>query len=191
MERRHQGHVQGYFFTSADQSVLTQVKRNANETPAQYLARVKAKYGEPAATAETTFTGSGQTNTVTAKTATGDDWTVPADMGGYYGTWVWTFEKAGQPSDLQNRFTGDYVAEAGVASENAVVHTEAHAASQTANATIAPNGELATASPSPACRRTSASTSRPTPCPAWSRQHESHRRRVLDRPQGRSRLQPG
>lgn len=133
----------GYFFTSADQSVLTQVKRNANETPAQYLARVKAKYGEPAATAETTFTGSGQTNTVTAKTATGDDWTVPADMGGYYGTWVWTFEKAGQQPDLQNRFTGDYVAEAGVASENAVVHTEAHAASQTANATIAPNGELA------------------------------------------------
>lgn len=133
----------GYFFTSADQSILTQIKRDANETPAQYLNRLKARYGDPAGTAETTFTGSGQTNTVTAKTATGDDWTVPADMGGYYGTWVWTFEKSEQPAELQNRFTGDYIAEAGVASENSVVHTEAKAASQTANATIAPEGELA------------------------------------------------
>ena len=47
------------------------------------------------------------------------------------------------PPTSRIAFTGDYVAEAGVASENAVVHTEAHAASQTANATIAPNGELA------------------------------------------------
>lgn len=81
------------------------VKRNANETVDQYLARVNKLYGNPVATGSTVFTAAGQTNTVRAQ-ANGADYTVPSDSAGYYGTWVWVIRKDAQAQP--DRITKNY-----------------------------------------------------------------------------------
>ncbi|MBW3094551.1 hypothetical protein KIH75_04180 [Bifidobacterium sp. 64T4] len=132
--------AEGYYYASEDESVLRPVKRDANETVDQYLARLNGLYGEPVATGSTEFTGSGQTNTVRAR-ADGGDYTVPSDMAGYYGTWVWVIRKDAQ--EQPDRITADFVAEAGDKNEATLHHTRLLVSSQTANATITNNGELA------------------------------------------------
>lgn len=132
--------AEGYYYTSEDEGILQPVKRNANETVDQYLARVNKLYGNPVATGSTVFTAAGQTNTVRAQ-ANGVDYTVPSDLAGYYGTWVWVIRKNAQAQP--DRITGDFVAEAGNKDEASLHHINMQVSSQTANATITDNGELA------------------------------------------------
>lgn len=97
--------AEGYYYASEDESILQPVKSNANETVDQYLARVNKLYGNPVATGSTVFTAAGQTNTVRAQ-ANGVDYTVPSDLAGYYGTWVWAIRKDAQAQP--DRITKNY-----------------------------------------------------------------------------------
>ena len=97
--------AEGYYYASENESILRPVKRNANETVDQYLARLNRLYGEPVATGSTVFTAAGQTNTVRAQ-ANGADYTVPSDPAGYYGTWVWAIRKDAQAQP--DRITKNY-----------------------------------------------------------------------------------
>ena len=87
--------AKGYYFQGRS-GMLAALPQNGDithpENPGAYLNRVKAKYGNPVATASTTFTNSGQTNTVTAKRADGMDYVNPED--GLFGNWVWMIVKS-------------------------------------------------------------------------------------------------
>ena len=96
----------GYYFTGDAKHILKTIKRNTGETPTDYLKRLRNTDGiTQVAAATTTFTRSGQTNTVTAKTATGaigtdisslPDYQVTSDVAGQLGTWAWVEMKAEQ-----------------------------------------------------------------------------------------------
>lgn len=118
--------AKGYYFQGRSE-ILKPLPQNGDiahpENPAAYLNRVKAKYGSPVATASTTFTNSGQTNTVVAKKADGTDYVNPED--GLFGTWVWTITKSEQsPSDQEN-ITNDFVDSYGQAKESDVHQIQA------------------------------------------------------------------
>lgn len=113
--------AKGYYFQGRD-NILKQLPQNGDithpENPGSYLNRVKDTYGEPVATATTTFTNSGQTNEVVAQNADGTDYVNPED--GLFGTWVWTITKAEQPGDEQDYITNDFIDSYGQAKESDV-----------------------------------------------------------------------
>lgn len=118
--------AKGYYFTG-DKSILTAFNQSGTtaspEDPSAYLKRVEAKYGDPVATATTTFTNSGQTNTVTAKAADGTDYVNQEN--GKFGTWVWIIVKSDQSSDLQDYITNNYIDSFGQVKESDVHQRQA------------------------------------------------------------------
>lgn len=90
--------AEGYYFVGSSKDALAEFPQNGTvespEAPADYLARLKAKLGNPVATATTTFTGAGQTQTVTAKNADGSDYKVSEN--GLFGSWYWTISMNSQ-----------------------------------------------------------------------------------------------
>ena len=90
--------AKGYYFTGDGDTILRTINQNGTvenpENPNDYLKRVEDELGEPVATAETEFNGSGQTNEVTAKAADGTDYVNPQD--GLFGGWLWLIVKDDQ-----------------------------------------------------------------------------------------------
>lgn len=118
--------AKGYYFQGRS-GILASLPQNGDikhpENPAAYLNRVKAKYGNPVATASTAFTNSGQTNTVTAKKADGTDYVNPED--GLFGVWVWMITKSEQPAGEQDYITNDFIDSYGQARESDVHQIQA------------------------------------------------------------------
>lgn len=98
--------AKGYYYTldARQANGLAVLKQNGNEKTADYLNRVAKTYGNPAATADATFSGPGQTQAVTAKNADGTDYVNPQD--GRIGTWVWVILKNEQTQP--DYITADY-----------------------------------------------------------------------------------
>ena len=119
----------GYYFVGDSKHILQVIKKNNGENPTNYLKRLRETDGiRQVATATTSFTKSGQTNTVKAKAATGgidydsvnglDDYQVSDEDAGLFGTWVWVEVKADQSQ--QDYIKGDYIDEFGKAQETSV-----------------------------------------------------------------------
>lgn len=110
--------ARGYYYVlnAEKANSLTVFAKNANESISSYLNRVNAQYGSPVATGVTTFTGSGQTNTVRAQTADGKDYVSPAD--GKIGVWVWTIDKNDQDNASKDLIHADFIHEFGQTSES-------------------------------------------------------------------------
>lgn len=81
-----------------------------------YLARVKQRYGEPVATADTVFTGQNQTHEVTGQ-ARGRQYVNPED--GLFGNWVWIIRKS-DAGAAQGNIKADYIHTAGQVPESSV-----------------------------------------------------------------------
>lgn len=116
----------GYYFVGDSKHILKTIKRNSDESPADYVKRIRQTDGvTQVAAAVTTFTKSGQTNTVRAKAATGEidvntannlsDYTVSADDAGKFGTWVWVEVKSEQSQ--KDYIKSDYIDEFGKTQE--------------------------------------------------------------------------
>lgn len=116
--------AKGYYFTGDGDTILRTIDQNGTvenpENPNDYLKRVEDELGEPVATAETEFNGSGQTNEVTAKAADGTDYVNPQD--GLFGGWLWLIVKDDQSDDDKQYIKNNYIDEFGKVSETAV-HT--------------------------------------------------------------------
>lgn len=119
----------GYYFVGDSNHILQVIKKNNGENPTNYLKRLRETDGiRQVAAATTSFTKSGQTNTVKAKAATGgidydsvnglDDYQVSDEDAGLFGTWVWVEVKADQSQ--QDYIKGDYIDEFGKAQETSV-----------------------------------------------------------------------
>ena len=119
----------GYYFVGDSKHILQVIKKNNGENPTNYLKRLRETDGiRQVAAATTSFTKSGQTNTVKAKAATGgidydsvnglDDYQVSDEDAGLFGTWVWVEVKADQSQ--QDYIKGDYIDEFGKAQETSV-----------------------------------------------------------------------
>lgn len=119
----------GYYFVGDSKHILQVIKKNNGESPTNYLKRLRETDGiRQVAAATTSFTKSGQTNTVKAKAATGgidydsvnglDDYQVSDEDAGLFGTWVWVEVKADQSQ--QDYIKGDYIDEFGKAQETSV-----------------------------------------------------------------------
>lgn len=113
--------AKGYYYTldARQANGLAVLKQNGNEKTADYLNRVAKTYGNPAATADATFSGPGQTQAVTAKNADGTDYVNPQD--GRIGTWVWTILKNEQTQP--DYITADYVDPFGQTTESDIHKT--------------------------------------------------------------------
>lgn len=113
--------AKGYYYTldARQANGLAVLKQNGNEKTADYLNRVAKAYGNPAATADATFSGPGQTQAVTAKNADGTDYVNPQD--GRIGTWVWVILKNEQTQP--DYITADYVDPFGQTTESDVHKT--------------------------------------------------------------------
>lgn len=113
--------AKGYYYTldARQANGLAVLKQNGNEKTADYLNRVAKAYGNPAATADATFSGPGQTQAVTAKNADGTDYVNPQD--GRIGTWVWVILKNEQTQP--DYITADYVDPFGQVTESDVHKT--------------------------------------------------------------------
>ena len=112
----------GYYFVGDSNHILQVIKKNNGENPTNYLKRLRETDGiRQVAAATTSFTKSGQTNTVKAKAATGgidydsvnglDDYQVSDEDAGLFGTWVWVEVKADQSQQdyHQNQGYNGYV----------------------------------------------------------------------------------
>lgn len=119
----------GYYFVGDFKHILQVIKKNNGENPTDYLRRLRETDGiRQVAAATTSFTNSGQTNTVKAKAATGgidydsvnglDDYQVSDEDAGLFGTWVWVEVKADQSQ--QDYIKGDYIDEFGKVQETSV-----------------------------------------------------------------------
>lgn len=119
----------GYYFVGDSKHILQTIKKNNGENPTDYLKRLRETDGiRQVAAATTSFTKSGQTNTVKAKAATGaidydsvnglDDYQVSDEDAGLFGTWVWGEVKADQSQ--QDYIKGDYIDEFGKTQETSV-----------------------------------------------------------------------
>lgn len=119
----------GYYFVGDFKHILQVIKKNNGENPTDYLKRLRETDGiRQVAAATTSFTKSGQTNTVKAKAATGgidydsvnglDDYQVSDEDAGLFGTWVWVEVKADQSQ--QDYIKGDYIDEFGKTQETSV-----------------------------------------------------------------------
>lgn len=119
----------GYYFVGDSKHILQTIKKNNGENPTDYLKRLRETDGiRQVAAATTSFTKSGQTNTVKAKAATGgidydsvnglDDYQVSDEDAGLFGTWVWVEVKADQSQ--QDYIKGDYIDEFGKTQETSV-----------------------------------------------------------------------
>lgn len=119
----------GYYFVGDFKHILQVIKKNNGENPTDYLKRLRETDGiRQVAAATTSFTNSGQTNTVKAKAATGgidydsvnglDDYQVSDEDAGLFGTWVWVEVKADQSQ--QDYIKGDYIDEFGKTQETSV-----------------------------------------------------------------------
>lgn len=119
----------GYYFVGDSKHILQIIKKNNGENPTDYLKRLRETDGiRQVAATTTSFTGSGQTNKVTAKAATGaidydsvnglDDYQVSDEDAGLFGTWVWVEVKSDQSQ--QDYIKGDYIDEFGKAQETSV-----------------------------------------------------------------------
>lgn len=119
----------GYYFVGDSKHILQVIKKNNGENPADYLKRLRETDGiHQVAAATTSFTNSGQTNTVKAKATTGvidydsvnglDDYQVSDEDAGLFGTWVWVEVKADQSQ--QDYIKGDYIDEFGKTQETSV-----------------------------------------------------------------------
>lgn len=119
----------GYYFVGDFKHILQVIKKNNGENPTDYLKRLRETDGiRQVAAATTSFTNSGQTNTVKAKAATGgidydsvnglDDYQVSDEDAGLFGTWVWVEVKADQSQ--QDYIKGDYIDEFGKVQETSV-----------------------------------------------------------------------
>ena len=119
----------GYYFVGDSKHILQVIKKNNGENPTNYLKRLRETDGiHQVAAATTSFTNSGQTNTVKAKAATGgidydsvnglDDYQVSDEDAGLFGTWVWVEVKADQSQ--QDYIKGDYIDEFGKTQETSV-----------------------------------------------------------------------
>lgn len=113
--------AKGYYYTldARQANGLAVLKQNGNEKTADYLNRVAKTYGNPAATADATFSGPGQTQAVTAKNADGTDYVNPQD--GRIGTWVWAILKNEQTQP--DYITADYTDPFGQATESDIHKT--------------------------------------------------------------------
>lgn len=113
--------AKGYYYTldARQANGLAVLKQNGNEKTADYLNRVAKAYGNPVATADATFSGPGQTQAVTAKSADGTDYVNPQD--GRIGTWVWTIMKNEQTQP--DYITADYTDPFGQTTESDVHKT--------------------------------------------------------------------
>ena len=114
--------AKGYYFTGDKQTILQTIKQTGTvddpEAPADYLQRVEDTLGQPVATAETTFTGSGQTNEVTAKASNGTDYVNPED--GLFGGWLWVIVLDEQEQDQKVYIKHSYIDEFGQVPETDV-----------------------------------------------------------------------
>lgn len=106
--------ARGFYFVGTADKILQVIKKQDGDGPNEYLQYIHDKYGlDPVATATTTFTGSGQTNTVTAQ-ANGGDYHVKGN--GLFGTWVWTISYV----DCSELVKGDFIHEFGQVPETSV-----------------------------------------------------------------------
>lgn len=109
--------AKGYFYTVPATEENINLPVNNGERAADYLKRVNAKYGQPVATGEATFTNAGQSKKVTAKNADGSDWVNPED--GNIGTWVWVIDK-NTLGDNSQYVKADYVDAFGQKQESSI-----------------------------------------------------------------------
>lgn len=126
--------AKGYYFTGDKDTILRTIRQTGTtakpEAPADYLKRVEKELGEPAATAETTFTAANQTNEVTAKNADGTDYVNPED--GLFGGWLWLIVKDEQSDDDRQYVKNDYIHEFGQVAETDLHKAELHEWSEVA-----------------------------------------------------------
>lgn len=94
----------GYYFTGGSE-LLTTVEpeieeRSANSVdPSTYLRQLSERFGKPVATAQATFTGPNQRQTVSAHTDDGKPYINTQD--GTFGTWYWTIAYDEQDESVQ------------------------------------------------------------------------------------------
>ncbi|MBW3081295.1 cell surface protein [Bifidobacterium saguinibicoloris] len=96
----------GYYFDSIPSGRLVdRMQPKKGETVEEFLGRIERRGYTPAAWGETTFTGPGQTQEVTAHAEDGGEYRAPGRGG--IGTWVWVFDQSRQSDEARPYVAGD------------------------------------------------------------------------------------